>query len=71
MHDFRYVGGKLYCEQVSVESLVRKHGTPLYVYSQRTLTDHFRKLDRALARGYTQGRHVRFLTRSTALFSVC
>jgi diaminopimelate decarboxylase len=49
MHDFRYVGGKLYCEQVSVESLVRKHGTPLYVYSQRTLADHFKKLDRALA----------------------
>src|SRR5262249_22037948 len=27
----------------------KKFGTPLYVYSQRTLTDHFQKLDRALA----------------------
>ncbi|MFO1487195.1 MAG: diaminopimelate decarboxylase [Verrucomicrobiota bacterium] len=49
MHGFRYVGNKLYCEGVSIESLARKHGTPLYVYSQGTLTDHFEKLDRALA----------------------
>jgi diaminopimelate decarboxylase len=49
MHDFRYVGSKLYCEQVSVESLAERFGTPLYVYSQHTLTDHFEKLDRALS----------------------
>lgn len=49
MHDFRYVGKKLYCEGVSVESLAEKYGTPLYVYSQHTLTDHFQKLQRALA----------------------
>ncbi|MGO9586137.1 MAG: diaminopimelate decarboxylase [Limisphaerales bacterium] len=49
MHDFRYVGNRLFCEGVAVESLARRFGTPLYVYSQRTLTDHFQKLDRALA----------------------
>jgi diaminopimelate decarboxylase len=49
MHSFRYVGGKLFCEGVSIETLARKFGTPLYVYSQGTLTDHFQKLDRALA----------------------
>jgi diaminopimelate decarboxylase len=49
MHDFRYVGNRLFCEGVAVESLARKFGTPLYVYSQRTLTEHFQKLDRALA----------------------
>ena len=48
MHEFRYVGDRLFCEQVSIASLARKFGTPLYVYSQRTLEDHFRKLDRAL-----------------------
>src|SRR6267143_1600789 len=48
MHDFRYIKHKLYCEGVSIESLVEKFGTPLYVYSQHTLTDHFEKLDRAL-----------------------
>src|SRR5208337_2310311 len=49
MHYFRYVGGRLFCEGVSVEKLARRFGTPLYVYSQRTLTEHFQKLDRALA----------------------
>src|ERR1700733_6049704 len=49
MHDFRYVGGKLFCEGVAVETLAKKFGTPLYVYSQKTLTEHFRKLDSALA----------------------
>src|SRR5437870_12367945 len=48
MHDFRYVGGKLYCEGIAVEKLVRKFGTPLYIYSQKTLTDHFLKLDQAM-----------------------
>lgn len=48
MHDFRYEDGKLTCEGVTIESLVRKYGTPLYVYSQNTLTNHFQKLDQAL-----------------------
>ena len=49
MHDFRYVGRKLFCERVSIESLVKKYGTPLYVYSQHTLEDHFQKLNSALS----------------------
>ena len=49
MHDFRYVGNRLFCEGVTVESLARKFGTPLYVYSQRTLTEHFQKLDAAMS----------------------
>jgi diaminopimelate decarboxylase len=48
MHDFRYVGNKLFCERVPIASLVKKYGTPLYVYSQHTLEDHFQKLDSAL-----------------------
>ena len=50
MHDFHYRNGKLYCEGVALEALVRKFGTPLYVYSQKTLSDHFRKLDTAMGR---------------------
>jgi len=49
MHYFHYVGNRLYCEGVAVEALARRFGTPLYVYSQRTLTEHFQDLDRALA----------------------
>lgn len=48
MHDFRYVGNKLFCEGVAIETLAKKFGTPLFVYSQRTLTNHFSKLDQAL-----------------------
>jgi len=49
MHSFRYVGRELHCEDVALSDLVRKHGTPLYVYSQATLTDHYSKLDGSLA----------------------
>ena len=49
MHDFRYIGQRLFCEGVAVELLARKFGTPLYVYSQRTLTEHFQKLDAAMS----------------------
>ena len=49
MHSFRYFGKELSCEGVSIASLVKQHGTPLYVYSQATLDDHFGKLDAALA----------------------
>jgi diaminopimelate decarboxylase len=49
MHDFHYRGSKLYCEGVSLETLVKKFDTPLYVYSQHTFTEHFRKLDEAMA----------------------
>jgi diaminopimelate decarboxylase len=49
MHDFHYVNGGLFCEEVAVEALVRKFGTPLYVYSRHTLAEHFQTLDRALA----------------------
>ena len=49
MHDFHYVGNKLHCEGIALEALARKFGTPLYVYSQRTLSSHFQQLDRAMA----------------------
>lgn len=49
MHDFHYLHRRLFCEGVSLEALAKKFGTPLFVYSRRTLTDHFRKLDQALS----------------------
>ncbi|MEC8928279.1 MAG: diaminopimelate decarboxylase [Verrucomicrobiota bacterium] len=49
MHDFRYIGSKLHCENVPIESLVKRFSSPLYVYSQSTLTDHFSKLTTALS----------------------
>ncbi len=49
MHDFHFAGNRLFCEGVSLEALADKFGTPLYVYSQHTIEDHFQKLDAALA----------------------
>ena len=44
MHEFKYKNNHLYCEGVKVEGLAKRFGTPLYVYSYRTLIDHFMKL---------------------------
>ena len=48
MHSFRYTQGQLFCENVSLQTLAEKHGTPLYVYSKSTITSHFTRLDAAL-----------------------
>ncbi len=50
MHSFRYVQGRLNCESVDLEALAEKHGTPLYVYSKETITDHFKRLDHGMER---------------------
>jgi diaminopimelate decarboxylase len=49
MHGFSYRDGNLHCEDVSLASLAAEHGTPLYVYSGGTITDHYTRLDKALA----------------------
>lgn len=49
MHFFHYQSDQLHCEEVSVEDLANRYGTPLYIYSQRTLEQNFRRLDEALA----------------------
>ncbi|MCP5523854.1 MAG: diaminopimelate decarboxylase [Verrucomicrobiales bacterium] len=49
MHEFRYVGNQLHCEGVSVAALARKHGTPLFVYSEATLKGNYQRLTEALA----------------------
>jgi len=47
MHEFKYRGNQFYCEHLKIEDLVRRFGTPLYVYSQKTLLDHYLKLKAA------------------------
>ncbi|HZE99688.1 MAG TPA: diaminopimelate decarboxylase, partial [Planctomycetota bacterium] len=49
MDYFRYLRGELQAEDVSIQELAEKHGTPLYVYSSRTILEHFRKLRDAFA----------------------
>ena len=36
---FSYCNGKLYCEDVELQSLAEEFGTPLYVYSEATLCE--------------------------------
>ena len=50
MHDFEFKEGELYCENVKVSSVAQKVGTPFYLYSYKTLTDHFLKIQRAFAK---------------------
>ena len=49
MHHFHLKGGELYAEAVPVSKLANAYGTPLYVYSARTITDHYDRLTQALA----------------------
>ncbi|HRT27774.1 MAG TPA: diaminopimelate decarboxylase [Syntrophales bacterium] len=49
MHDFKYVNDELYCEGVSVSRIAEDIGTPFYLYSTRTLTNHYRVFDRAFS----------------------
>jgi diaminopimelate decarboxylase len=47
MHFFNYKGNELYAEDVPVRLLAEKYGTPLYIYSYKTLLRHFRAYDEA------------------------
>ncbi len=49
MHSFHYQNGSLHCEGVDLDALAEQHGTPLYVYSQATIVDHFTRLDAAMS----------------------
>ena len=48
-HTFRTRRGQLYCENVPVEGIAEKVGTPVYIYSKKTILEHYRKLRSALA----------------------
>ncbi|MDP3702783.1 MAG: diaminopimelate decarboxylase [Candidatus Omnitrophota bacterium] len=46
-HDFRMVRGELHCERVPLRRIADAVGTPVYIYSYKTLLDHLRKLQAA------------------------
>ncbi len=49
MHHFKYRDGKLFCEDVALEEIASRHGTPCYVYSAGTMRDNFRRLEESLS----------------------
>jgi len=49
MDYFNYLRGELRVEDVPILDIAEKHGTPVYVYSGRTILEHYRKLRDAFA----------------------
>jgi diaminopimelate decarboxylase len=47
VHYFHYTAGELFAEDVPVSELARQYGTPLYIYSAKTLRRHFQAFDSA------------------------
>lgn len=47
MHEFNYRNNELYCEGVQVSKIAERFGTPIYIYSRKTLIDHYRKIEQA------------------------
>jgi diaminopimelate decarboxylase len=47
MNYFEYKGDELYCEEVPLSEIAQKEGTPLYVYSKKTLMQHYHAFDSA------------------------
>jgi diaminopimelate decarboxylase len=49
VNHFQRKHGILHAEEIPLEALAARHGTPLYVYSTATLTRHWKVLHRSLA----------------------
>jgi hypothetical protein len=47
MHDFYYKNGELYCDKARVAKILKKTGTPAYIYSHKTFVEHLVKLQKA------------------------
>jgi diaminopimelate decarboxylase len=45
--EFSFKKSRLFCEDVAIEKIARRAGTPVYVYSLGTILGHFRKLKQA------------------------
>ena len=50
MDFFEYRDGQLFCEDMDLDDLARRVGTPTYVYSRKTLETHFDRLTRAFSK---------------------
>src|SRR5258708_7947094 len=49
MNYFAYKDNRLFAEEVAIADLAARFGTPLYIYSARTLRRHFRVMEEAFA----------------------
>lgn len=44
MHEFTFKNSELYCERIRVRDIAKAVPTPFYLYSYKTLIDHYRKI---------------------------
>ncbi len=49
MNQFQYQNGDLYCENLTIENLAEKYGTPLYLYSKNMIIDNFKAAESAFS----------------------
>ena len=49
MKSFEYRSGELFCEEVKAGELIKKFGTPLYVYSKKSFIEKFNSLKKAFS----------------------
>lgn len=49
MDHFNYRNRELFCEEIPVTELAAKYGTPLWIYSKRTLLHHIKQIQTAFA----------------------
>lgn len=47
MHEFTFKDNELYCENIKVSDIAKSVSTPFYLYSYKTLIDHYRKIKAA------------------------
>ncbi len=47
MHEFNFKNNELYCEKIRVADIAKSVATPFYLYSYKTLVDHYRKIKAA------------------------
>ncbi len=49
MHEFTFKNSELYCENIKVAEIAKSVPTPFYLYSYKTLIDHYRKIKTAFS----------------------
>lgn len=47
MHEFSFRNNEFYCEDIKIADIAARVGTPFYLYSYKTLIDHYKKLKMA------------------------
>ena len=49
MHEFNFKDNELYCENIRVSDIAKEVATPFYLYSYKTLIDHYKKIRAAFS----------------------